>query len=227
MPSGSQLDELFLEQQALGRLKYTSRPIGDNSPEVATETPDGFFGLRRGSGGFVPMTSNEGIDWTTDFDSPIVGVPEGFRPGARRFSPDALQYVDGMFWGRFVSRRLAGSSGAMLMMKSVDGITWENIDGVPENIDSARFNGTEFSRPDDFVHRGDTVLAQRAAFPVPDVNSDSWEIIDSAAGANGAAILFFNERTFRTGSRSRRTPELVHHRARGARDRGSRDRARG
>jgi hypothetical protein len=198
---GLQPDELFLEQQELGRLKYTSRTIGENSPEFATETPEGFFGLRRGSGGWVPMTSNEGIDWTTDFESPIVGVPEGFRPGARRWSPDALQYVDGMFWGRFVSRRLAGSSGAMLMMKSVDGITWENIDGVPGNIDSARFNGTVFSRPGDFILRGNNVVApnplnEPVLFQVPDVDSDSWEIIDSAAGSNGAAILFFNEENF-------------------------------
>lgn len=195
-------DALYLEQLADG-VAYTVRPVGNSSVFIATETPEGFFGLRRAEDGWFPTHSTDGIDWMIDLTSPITGVPETFEPGARRSGPVPLQYVDGMYWGRFVSRRLAGASGAMLTMKSTDGVRWELPDELQFGLDEHWFNGTRYTGVGDFEILDGLIYALspgRAVrmVDVPDVDSD-WQIVDVAASSHGAALLFYNgdNRSFR------------------------------
>ena len=182
--------------------RYRTRPTPLVPVRVAVETDDGYLGLGRWNGRWYVSSSIDGIDWTIDLESPLVGVPEAFRPGRLEGQHHiSLQIQDGSYWGRFVSRRTAGAAGAVLTLTSEDGQNWaQRVETAPV-LDRFEFGGVGFGPSSEWVQRwlGGSWFQQsfdggETYTTIPWLSVPGpWEPLEIAWSSSGVAVLYYND----------------------------------
>lgn len=183
--------------------RYRTRPSGLVPVRIAAEAGSGgYVGLSRWNGRWHRSTSADGLDWSIDLDAPAVGVPDAFRPGRLEGQHHvSLQWQDGMYWGRFVSQRTAGSAGAVLTLASDDATRWTHPpEAIPE-LDRFEFGGVAFGPRSDWAQRWVGSSWFQQSFDGGDSYSTipwlsvpgPWEPLEIAWSSTGVAVLFYDD----------------------------------